>query len=162
VSLRPRGTGCQQRILQSPIGAHLEGVAKAPRLLESRTKHLVSSDIGIGNGSSSEPHCLFEMFTVESALLTATGWKDLHSDGRNIILLVLLIHEVNIDILTSSLGLVLLLSVLSHIALDTGSDSKLGSSLTDLGEIGTRESSSVLGEEVEIDTRSEGRLSQSC
>jgi hypothetical protein len=87
---------------------------------------------------------------------------DLHSDGRNIILLVLLIHKVNVDVLASSLGLVLLLSVLSHVALDTGSDSKLGSSLTDLGEIGTGESSSVLGEEVEIDTRSEGRLSQSC
>jgi hypothetical protein len=87
---------------------------------------------------------------------------DLHSDGRNIILLVLLIHKVNVDVLASSLGLVLLLSVLSHVALDTGSDSKLGSSLTDLGEIGTGESSSVLGEEVEVDTRSEGRLSQSC
>lgn len=38
--------------------AYLEGVAEAPRLLESRAKHLVSSDVGVGNGSSSEPHCL--------------------------------------------------------------------------------------------------------
>jgi hypothetical protein len=99
----------------------------------------------------------------QRCLLNHSIWVvDLHSDGRNIILLVLLIHKVNVDVLASSLGLVLLLSVLSHVALDTGSDSKLGSSLTDLGEIGTGESSSVLGEEVEIDTRSEGRLSQSC
>jgi hypothetical protein len=101
------------------------------------------------------------MFTVKLAW-SLWSKKDLHSDGRNIVLLVLLIHDVDIDVLTSSLGLVLLLSVFSHVALDTGSDSKLGGSLTDLGKIGTGESSSVLGEEVEVDTRSEGRLSQSC
>ena len=90
-------------------------------------------------------------------------WKEksLHSDGRHVILLVLLVHEIDIDILTSSLGLVLLLSVLSHVAFDTGSDSKLGGSLTDLGKISTRESGSVFGEEIEVDTGSERRLSES-
>jgi hypothetical protein len=58
VSLRPRGTDGQQRLLRYSSNAHLEGIAEAPRLLKSRTKHLVSSNIGIGDGSSSESHCL--------------------------------------------------------------------------------------------------------
>jgi hypothetical protein len=95
------------------------------------------------------------------SMVYKVGWRYLHSDSWDIILLVLLIHEININVSTGSLGLVLLLSVLSHIALDTGSDSKLGGSLTDLGKISTRESSSVLGEEVEVDTGSERRLSES-
>jgi len=89
------------------------------------------------------------------------GLGDLHSDSWNIILLVLLIHEIDINITAGCLGLVLLLSVLSHVTLDTGSDGKLGGSLTDLGKISTGETSSVLGEEIEINTRSERGLSQS-
>ena len=79
----------------------------------------------------------------------------LHSDSRHIVLVVLFVHEVDVNILSSGLGLLLLLSDSTHVAFDTGSDGELGSSLADLGEIGTRETSGALGQEVQIDTRCE-------
>jgi hypothetical protein len=85
--------------------------------------------------------------------------KDSHCDGGNLVLVVLLVHEIGI--LSRSLGLVLLLSVFSHVGLDTGSNGKFGGPLTDFGQIRTRETGSVFGEEVEVDTWCKGRLSQS-
>lgn len=86
----------------------------------------------------------------------------LHSDGRNLVLLVFLIHDVDVLGLAGRLGLFLSLPVLAHIHLDALADGKLGSALTDLGEIGTRETGGALRKEVEVDTGVKGRLAQGC
>lgn len=99
-----------------------------------------------------------------SSGLTDTQWRPgqgyLHGDRRNIILVVLLVHDV--DVLSARcLSLIFSLPISTNVTLDRGSNRQLGGSLTDFGEVGSRESSSTLGKEVEVNTRSQRRLAQS-
>lgn len=133
----------------------LERVAKAARLLESRAKHLVATNVRVRDGAARKAHGFLKVFTVVSRIAHC----NLHRDGRNFILVVVLIHQV--DVLASSLGLFLARPVLAHVGLDTGTDGQLGGTLTNLGKIGTRKAGSALGEEVEVDTFRERGFAQS-
>lgn len=143
-------------------GTYLEVVAEAPRLLKRRTEHLVPSNVGIGDRSPGEAHGFFEVFTdrqLRSNVQKVIGVHS-HSDGGYVILVILFIHEVDIDIFSSGFGLVLSFSIPAHVTLNASSNGELGSSLTDLGEIGSREASGAFGQEIQVHARCQRRLAQ--
>jgi hypothetical protein len=84
--------------------------------------------------------------------------SNLHSDGGNLVLVVLLVHEVNVA--AGSLGLGLALAVFANVRLDACADCKLGGTLANLGEVGTGEAGGALGKEVEVDAGVDGGLAE--